>query len=493
MLTAAHFLSIPSEMFPFFLVMSCVAMSCAALGMARSGDMRDEESEDGGNDDGAHDDEAHDDEDPDYSGMESQIAALAQVANRSREQEAELANLYFAHAVKKQEYDELDDAVLSYNNGIALLDALYAPGGVDDDGARQLGHALLGRAVAENDNGDTRRALDDYDRAIDVLKPLADKQDGDAMYDIAGIRLNQGTIYHQLEEYDKANEVLDQSFLAFRALEKISDLGDTRFYMAKVSIAMGSLYRDTGEPIEKIIDVYDRAMRLLVELIDIGQMEHEHELAVVLLDKCTACYDACMEKEFASDRERNEALDAILLDVGRGVEILKKVAETGDPGACYDLFSAMITQGTMMLDLDKNDEALAVFDELLDSFKELGEVEDPIIRHQYAGLEENRGTALYNLDRYEEARQSFDCSVRLRQELLESDEIEEEDRIEFTIGLGSAYINRANAFGQLGQIDKAHADCKAASALIEPYAKEYGEDFQDLLEQINEISAALVS
>lgn len=460
-------------------LISLIALgACALLGMARCSC---------GCEDGDHEHAGGD-----YAELESQIAALAQVANRTPDQERELANLYFRHANLKQEYDELEDAILSFDRGIEAVNRIVDQTGPDDTLRRMLGHAYLGRAVAKNDFDEPQGALLDYEKAIEAIKPLADRHDGDAMYDIAGIQLNRGTIFHELGDFDKANEELDASFLAFRALEKISDLGDTRYYMAKVSVAMGSLYRDMDEPIEKIIDVYNRAMRLLVELIDIGQMEHEHELAVVLLDKCTARFDAYMEQEFADETERAQLFDDVLLDVSRGIEILKRLAIEGNPNASYDLFCSLVTQGTMMLELGRNDEAIAVFDELLDSFSELARVDDPMIRHQYAGIEDNRGAALYNLQRHEDALSAFQNAVQIRETLMEDvEEWDPEDVAEFAMGLGSAYLNRANVYGILNEKDKATADCQAAIELIEPLAKEYGEEFQEVLEQIRQVRKAL--
>jgi tetratricopeptide (TPR) repeat protein len=328
-----------------------------------------------------------------------------------------------------------------------------------------------------------------YTSAIETLTPLDNKGIGEVKYDIAGMKLNRGQIFHELGEFDKANKDYDEAFLAFRAVEKISDL-DARFYMAKVSVAQGSLYRDMGEPLEKIVDAYNRAMRLFVELIDIGQMEHEQELANVLMDRCNVTYESYMQEEFESDAVRTEKFDAVLLDVSRAIETLQKIAATGDPDARSDVFHAITTQGAMLLDLERFAEALAFFDQVIKDYADFEKETDPVLINQFAAAFENRGFALMNLDRAEEALAAFDRAIADRKRLQTAAfDLDDDDRQIFVPSLATAYANRAAAYAALKKMDEAKADCRQGIQLLQPLKSSDNED----LEEIEEIETMLKS
>jgi tetratricopeptide (TPR) repeat protein len=403
----------------------------------------------------------------DLETLKNRVTELEKTAVRTIEQNEELAELYAAWAIELCENEDAFNEVLDlYAKAESVLQTTLALG-EDDEIRRRLGNVYLHRAVIYNDYEEFEPALDSYDHAINILKPLENKGDGEAKYDIAGIRLNRGMIYQELGEFEKAKTDFEESFTAFRAVEKISDL-DTRFYMAKVSVAQGNLFQDMSEPLDKIVDAYNRAMRLFVELIDVGQMEHERELANTLLRRCAATYEFYTNKEFESETERLNKVGDILIDVGRGIEILEKLAQNGDFENRFDLFLALKTEGTMLLDVNKHQEAYNIFDRLIRDFADFNQEEDPEVLNVFAETYEHRGSALLNLGNTQESLADFDNAIEIKEKILSRESGPDEySRSDFLPTLILSYANRGNAYLTFGNSEQAKKDIQHSLDLIQ--------------------------
>ena len=446
-------------------------LSFAALGLAACG-------ENGGGCSCGHNhgEESEEDENSSvYAEMKTQIEELkAKLEAGDKSVRRTLADNYLALAALLQQDDYLEESVTIYEDSLELFGELAKENPDDAELARAIGAANLSRAIALNDSGEKEEALEGYNRAEKAISALAAAGDGEAKYDLAGIKLNRGTIYCDLGQYEESQKELDESFTEFRALEKISEL-DTRFFMAKVSVALGNLYREQEAPIEKIVDVHNRAMRLFVELIDAGDTKYELDLANVLIDKCMARYEA------------NEG-EVVLVDMQRGIDIIEKCYNAGDEAAKFDLFTAMLTYGVILLDLEKYNDALSVFNEIVEKFKELEHVDEPMLLNEFAGLYDSRGMCLFNLGKVDEAIESLGKAIEIRESLW-TDEWDLDDDLlaQFAPGLVSAYCNRASIYDSLGKRDLAVDDCKKAMNVLEPYAEDLGEDYDEFCKQIDAI------
>ena len=418
----------------------------------------------------------------DKEAVKNRIAELEGLSNRTADQNEELAELYvlLGNEVydEAEEAEEITDLLGKAEDALKAALALNA----DDEITRRLGNVYLHRAVVYNDFDEIEPALEYYQKAIDTFEPLDKAGDGEAKYDIAGIRLNRGTIYHQIGEFEKAKADFDESFMAFRAVEKISDL-DTRFYMAKVSVAQGSLFRDMGEPLDKIVDAYNRAMRLFVELIDIGQMDHERDLANVLMDRCVATFEDYMGRDFDTETDRLNKIGDVLVDVGRAVEILERLASGGDDGCRYDLFNALTAEGAILLDIEKFDESRKVLDRAIDHFKDFADESDPIVVNQYAGAYENRGLCWLNLDETDKALSDISEAVRLRESIVsDAFDLDDETKSYFIPTLATTYANRANVHAGNSDNEKALADGKKGLELIRSVKEDMDEEMNEIEE-----------
>ncbi|MDR2706624.1 MAG: hypothetical protein LBC02_12665 [Planctomycetaceae bacterium] len=423
--------------------------------------------------------------------LKNRVTELEQNTARTIEQNEELAELYVMLATELLEKDDTLKEILDlFAKAEKVLQTTLALG-EDDEIRRQLGNVYLHQAVAYNDYEEFEPAIESYGLAITTLKPLESKGDGEAKYDIAGIRLNRGIIYHELGEFEKAKTDFDDSFTAFRAVEKISDL-DTRFYMAKVSVSQGNLFRDMDEPLDKIVDAYNRAMRLFVELIDIGQMEHERELANTLLLRCSATYENYMVREFESETERLNKVGDVLIDVGRGIEILEKLAKNGNFENRFDLFLALKTEGSILLDINKHQEAYKVFDRSIQDFADFINEDDPEVLNAFAEAYEKRGIASLNIGNTKESLDDFDKTIEIREKLSSKEfGLDEDSQFDFLLTLASSYANRAHTHATLGNSEQAKKDAQHGFDIVHSLKSEQGEEleeirklFENLLEQM---------
>jgi tetratricopeptide (TPR) repeat protein len=395
---------------------------------------------------------------------------------------AELASLYVNAAIIQFEFgNDLDNVIADFNKAEKILKETLARS-ENTEIRLALGNVYLHRAVAFNDYDEYEDALKSYDAAIETLQPLDDAGDGEAKYDIAGIKLNRGTIKHEIGKLDEAKKDLDESFIAYRAVEKISN-EDTRGFMAKVSVAQGHLFRDMNEPLNTVVETYNRAMRLYVELIDDGEIDLERELANVLMDRCSAYYEEYKETEFESEEERIDKIGSVLVDVKRAVEILQRVADNGNEEAKVDLLYAVSQEGSILLDLEKYEEAKEVFNGIINDFAEFSDEFDPVLLNHFASAYESRGFCSLNLNDPKGALPDFDESIKICEKIQSpSFDLEDDERSLFLPTLATYYANRANCYAALGQIDKARDDGKRGLEIVKSLKEEIGEDADELIE-----------
>ncbi|MDR2754865.1 MAG: tetratricopeptide repeat protein [Planctomycetaceae bacterium] len=423
----------------------------------------------------------------DWEALKSRVAELEKNAARTIEQTEELSELYCTWAIELSENNNSFNEIFAlFAKAETVLQSTLAQG-EDDEIRRQLGNVYLHRAVIYNDYEKFELALESYAQALETLKPLEDKGDGETKYDIAGIRLNRGIIYQDIGEFEKAKIDFDNSFTAFRALEKISDF-DTRFYMAKVSVAQGNLFWDMDEPLDKVVDAYNRAMRLFVELIDIGQMEHERELANTLMLRCKATYENYINCEFESETERFNKVGDILVDVERGIEILEKLARSGNLENRFELFQALMTEGTMFLDIDKKQEAYNVFDRSIHDFADFIDIKDPVILNSLATAYENRGVAAMNIGNLKDALTNFDKTIEIKEKFLSKEfGLSKEEQSVFLPILVTSYANRANVYASLDNLEQAKKDVQHAIEIIYSLQEELGDELEEIKQLLEDL------
>ena len=363
----------------------------------------------------------------DVDTVKKRIAELEKLSARSLEQNDELARLYSANAIALwDEGADLTEIVALFVKAEVVLMATLAQGD-DVEVRRQLGNVYLNCAVALNDYDELTSSVDYYLKGIDTLKPLDNSGDAEAKYDIAGMRLNLGNVYHELGEFEKAKTSLDESFLDFRAVEKIG-VADTRLFMAKVSVQQGHLLSDMGEAVGSIVDAHNRAMRLFIEVIEDQNLpELERDLAGALLARCEALYTDCHEREFASEEERNTKIAEIQIDIAQGVELLEKQYKSGNDLARLDLFHGLVFQGKVLCDIEQYVEAKEVLDRAINEFSDLCDGEgDDLFLMQMAVAYASRAVVQMGLGKPDLSKQDCMKGSELVNKLLQEDSDDED-------------------------------------------------------------------
>ncbi|MDR2763109.1 MAG: hypothetical protein LBB88_10935 [Planctomycetaceae bacterium] len=431
----------------------------------------------------------HNAEPRDIEPLKKEAAELENLPARSIEQSEKLADIYAELAtIAYDEGEHIDTIIMLLDRAEKTLKNTLAQG-EDAEIRRKLSNIYTQRAIIYNDFDDLDSAIDSYSAAFAALKPLDDSGDGEAKYDLAGIQLNRGVLSHEKGDFANAKTDFDESFLAFRAVEKISDL-DTRYFMAKVSIAQGTLFRDMDESLEKVVDAYNRAMRLLVELIDIGQMEHERELANVLLDRCTATYESYRDGEFETETEKANKINDILIDVGRGIEILERIVKT-DPQfeSRIDLFNAVATEGSILLDMDKFEEAINAFNRIIKEFEDFSKVDDPTLLLHFISALENRSVCFARTGIFDKALVDATECIKLAEKIknIAQELNDDEEESDFLLHTVTFYANRANIYKAIGKKEEAIKDYESGYQIIEKLKKSFGNDLDDIAEIFNDI------
>lgn len=363
----------------------------------------------------------------DLNAVKNRIAELEKLRSRSLEQNDELAHLYYAWAIVLSDAEDgnLDEIVALFAKAEAVLKAVLAQG--EDDAVRhKLGNVYLEWAVVLNGFDDLAGAIDFFQKALSTLKPLEDAGNGDAKYDIAGIKLNLGIAYRELGELEKAKACLDESFLTYRAVEKIC-ADDTRVYMATVSVQQGNILHEMGEDTDKVVDAYNRAMRLYVEVIE-DQQETllERNLANVLLDRCLVTYERWLDEKYESEEEREKIINGVLLDIGRGIELLEKQIEDGNAVARYDLFHGVTLHGKVLCDASRYTEALQSLDRAIGEFTDLCDDDDEMFLMQMAMVYAARAVVCLGLGDKSQSEQDCLKGSEMIDKLLQSDSNDED-------------------------------------------------------------------
>ena len=363
----------------------------------------------------------------DLEEVKKRVAELEQSRSKTLEQNDELVALYAGWAIVlyDAEEGELDEIIGLFAKAESILKATLAQG-EDDVARKQLGNVYLESANVYSGFDELDSAVDFFLKAISTLQPLDDAGDGDAKYDVAGIKLNLGIAYRELGDLEKAKTVLDEAFIAYRTVEKISD-DDTRIYMAAVSVQQGHVLHELGDEVDKVVDAYNRAMRLYVEIIEDQKLVHlERNLANTLLDRCMVMYEAWIEQQFESEEEQSQKIDDILTDISRGVELLKKQLEEGNEIARLDLFHGITLQGKVLCDAARYPEAKQSLDQVIDDFADLCDDDDDMFLMQMTMAYATRAVVHLGLDNKKQSKEDCLKGSELVNKLLQADSSDED-------------------------------------------------------------------
>jgi tetratricopeptide (TPR) repeat protein len=166
-----------------------------------------------------------------------------------------------------------------------------------------------------------------------------------------------------------------------------------------------------------------------LELHQQGQLAQARQIYELVLAKQPTHFDALHLSGVIAAQSKNPALALEL--IGKAIEINPKNA------------AAYSNRGNALKELKRLDEALASYDRAI------------AIKPDYADAYSNRGIALQELKRLDEALASYDRAIAIKPDYAE------------------AYYNRGNALKELKRLDEALASYDRAIAIKPDYAEAY--------------------
>ncbi len=258
---------------------------------------------------------------------EEAILDLTHALTEQSESRDERLSAYFHRAGAYHALGRHDEAILNYDNVVALSNNHMA--------------ALLGRAASREAQGDLERAIDDYSKAIS-FEPL----NAEAIYGRATAFTHMEDYPRALKDFDRALDLNDQFAEAYQGRAYIHAL-DQRYDLAKSDytraltlkpddadchFSRGCIFAELGET-ERALADYQRSIELNPE--DVGAyfnrallLETAEELDEALID---------FRKVVALDPENadaHERIGSVLCEQDKFVEALRafETALSLDPG-----------------------------------------------------------------------------------------------------------------------------------------------------------------
>lgn len=199
-----------------------------------------------------------------YSHFSEGASLLQRVAEI--EVEAERPSLLIARSAFCLPIGRIDDAITDLNQAIEILNHSKASTQRDAD----LGGALINRGDAHRMLFQYDAALCDFDRAIDILQHLAEQEERYVFY-LALATSSRGLVFRETGHLRRAVNEFNQAIDIYRA--RLSDeLNKVNDDLASVMLNRGSTYVDLHE-LDLAIESYSHARDIYQVLLDAGRFE----------------------------------------------------------------------------------------------------------------------------------------------------------------------------------------------------------------------------
>ncbi len=302
------------------------------------------------------------------------VETLDATPGNAREIEEELVALYLARAARLQEEGENEAATDDYFAAFGRMEELVDAYGESVDLLKQLAAARLNYAILLNDSGDLDEADRQYQLSAEANEKLVAFGDAEAKLDLVGLKLNRAAIAFEKGNRSESLDALDETIEEFQRIAETdpSRDDDALFYLAKALVAKADFLRDAldeedvespeaeeaRESIKRAVDVY-RA------LVNSGRANYKRDLADGLVSWIAA----------SPKRSKEDLVDAIdaLTEACRAYE---SVVGCGETDAIVDLFDATMQRAELLLRAEREKEALAIYDYVVDTYKDFGDSDE---------------------------------------------------------------------------------------------------------------------
>ncbi|GMI19745.1 hypothetical protein TeGR_g10273 [Tetraparma gracilis] len=156
------------------------------------------------------------------------------------EETAEAAFALFNKGVGQYMNKEYDAALVSYGKALEIRIKLEGEGGSNVIGTRQ------NIALVYGDKGEHERALEEYEVVLKLSKASSDPELGEEGKGTATIMSNMGNVHREMEDYDKALELLK------RGLEMKEKAGEEKARILTTVGEIANTYDDMGRYSEAV-------------------------------------------------------------------------------------------------------------------------------------------------------------------------------------------------------------------------------------------------
>ncbi len=300
--------------------------------------------------------------------VEELVAALEEAPENADELESELIQAFLTRAVRRQEEGEVDGASDDYAAAFERLENRLEANGESVETLKTLAAARLNYAILLNDEGELEDAEEQYVKAAEANAKLVEFGDREARLDLVGVKLNRAAIFFEVGRQADAFDLLDEAAEEFQTLADAepSANAEALFYLAKALVTKADFLRastddeDAENPeIAEANALTRRAIDVYRQLVAGGQTEYKRDLA-----------DALTQYVASAPTRGAEARDETLAMLAEACGCYESVVACGEPDACVDLFDATMQRAELLYDADRTDEAVKIYDDVLDTFED---------------------------------------------------------------------------------------------------------------------------
>ncbi len=313
----------------------------------------------------------------------------------TQEIETELIGLYLSRASRLQEEGVTERATDDYAAAFDRIACYTHAYGESVDVLKQESAARLNYAIMLNDEGELDEAEEEYCKAAETMEKLVGYGDEEAKVDRVGVLLNRASIYFERGRKAESFNMLDEAAEEFQKLAETSNAleTDVSFYLAKTWTTKADFLRATVDDEEnadqpilaEAREAYQRAINVYRALIRAGHSEYKRDFADALVSFAA----------IALQRDKEE-VEATLNALVEACDAYESVVAYGEHDACVELFDATMQRGELLLKAEREEEAAALYDGVLETFDQFEESDELPLMEGMAIAHQRRATIRKN-------------------------------------------------------------------------------------------------
>ena len=326
----------------------------------------------------------------------------------------ELTTLQLGLAARAQEEGDESTAFGYYEEAFEAYSDYLEAGGGSRDVLKKVAAGRLSYAVLLYENGDNEKADEEYLRAQSENEKLVEFGDREARVDNLGIDLNRASIIFARGDENGAFDLLDKTIAELKKLVADPDYirYEVPYCLAKAQMSKGLLLRSTLDDdldrpeAAEAREAYEgaiNAFRALVE--DGGETQYRRELA-----------DALVESMAVNPIRSREEAEGAIATLKEASDAYRKCVILGESDACVDFFEASLERARLLMSIDCDDAAFALYDSIIEAFDNLSDSDELPLLEGLATAYQNRAKLRKGDDRevFKKKLADLDLAIELQ-------------------------------------------------------------------------------